>query len=77
VTASRYVTIEDGGERMTHASGRRGVGIYASLCGLDGADIGQRTVPTPRGAKIDCPSCLSLWSAWRDYRASDFAGGGS
>lgn len=50
---------------------------YATLCGLDGNDpaIGQTgVVPAPRGIKINCPQCRTIWDGlrWLRLRDSDF-----
>lgn len=36
---------------------------YATICGLDGNDGDQFTVDTPKGAKINCDSCVAIWQA--------------
>lgn len=55
-----------------------GGGDYATLCGLDGNDpaIGQTgTVEAPRGTKINCHECRTVWQGLRalKLRATDFA----
>ena len=66
------ITIEQDGEATTHIAG--GVPEYATLCGMDGNDpgISQLTVETPRGAKVNCVVCYSIWQEAKQWRASDF-----
>ncbi len=66
---SRLVTIECDGVVETHLPHMDG--NYATLCGLDGNDydeygvfdngVNQKTVRTPRGAKVDCEHCYAIW----------------
>jgi len=70
------VAIKSYGVVQVHARGR---GEYAALCGLaadsvadDGDDRDGREVPVPKGAKIDCDQCLSMWSHWRAFKRADF-----
>lgn len=71
----RKVTIICEGEASVHMADPNG--NYATACGMDGNDddpsVDQVSVPTARGAKIDCPQCIALWLNARDYRAGDFA----
>lgn len=49
------------------------MGVYATLCGVDGKEEGQLQVPVPLGRKVDCDRCKSMWELARTYRASDFS----
>lgn len=67
------VTIDDSGSINTHIAST--FGEYATLCGMDGADpsIGQVTIPTPDGARIDCLQCFSIWENATDWKIHDFS----
>jgi len=69
------ITIEILGERSTHIPDAQG--NYATWCGLDGEDnakdIGQETVETAPGAKVDCDVCRSMWEEAMRWKRSDFA----
>lgn len=56
------------GERHIHAGD--GVGVYATLCGLDGDE--NLMEPARSWEKIDCEQCADAWKAWRAYTAADF-----
>lgn len=52
------------------------VGDYATLCGLDGTETDvspQAEIPVPRGQKITCTACKTIFLTCRNYRLSDFA----
>jgi len=75
----KLVTITDDHEDkgyLTHASSMM-IGDYVTLCGLDGNDddpiLNQVTIPTPKGAKIDCRACLFIWAEAKRFRKSDFS----
>jgi len=67
--SNKYITIDHGDGPVTHAFG--GPGDYATLCGCSDNDD-YAAIPTPRGQKIDCASCLSIWKQAKTYRSSDF-----
>lgn len=69
---SRLVTIKCQGETNVHLPDA--LGSYATLCGLDGDDPGceLETSDTPRGAKVDCDQCASIWQLCKTFRASVF-----
>ncbi len=60
------------GEVFTHIDG--GLTDYATPCGLalDGDQDSGRRIPTPKGAKIDCPSCKQLFALIKCYERRDF-----
>ena len=66
------ITIIVDGDPLTHIAG--GLLDFATFCGLDGNDpaIGQLTVQTPVGAKVNCPDCKRLWEMAKPWRESDF-----
>jgi hypothetical protein len=52
-----------------------GPGDYDTLCCIDANDPGVGhfgIVDVPKGAKIDCSDCYSIFSTAREYRATDF-----
>ncbi len=72
-TMKEKITIDIAGQSQTHiAFTDHG---YATLCGLDGDDSGisMQTVDTPKGAKVGCAQCKSIWEEARNWRDSDFA----
>lgn len=71
---SKFVTIICEGESRVHAKGV-GSGNYATICGMDGSDPGvqQETVPTVRGARIDCPECAQIIRTARQYTERNIA----
>jgi len=58
-------------------------GTYATLCGMDGDDyddtgvfggaVDQRTVKTPRGAKVSCRKCWDIWSHASQFTVGVFS----
>lgn len=62
------------GEVAYHVPGV--VGDYATLCGLDSNDpsIGQYAAPTPKGQKVNCTECETIWRSLKQLcvRESDF-----
>lgn len=75
--SAKIVGVESDGVVEWHIPGVGGPD-YATLCGLDGDDstVGQRLVDhVPRGAKIDCEQCCTIWRGLRalKLRESDFA----
>ncbi len=74
---SKVVGVEVEGVVEWHVPGVAGAD-YATLCGLDGADpsIGQTGLRVaPRGTKINCRECGSIWKRLKSFqlRQSDFA----
>jgi len=71
---SRYVAVQIDGEVTIHIP--HTYGNYATLCGLDGDDeyfsVNQKTVPTPKGKKVNCEACLSIWKTCQEYTKKDF-----
>ncbi len=68
--SSKVVGVEVDGVVEWHIPGVGGAD-YATLCGLDGDDpaIGQTgIVQAPRGTKIDCQECKSIWYGLRALR---------
>lgn len=73
----RLVKLTVDGETQIHAADIAS-GSYLSLCGIGedtGGDCGSDVTeePAPRGATIDCPHCIQLWAAWRQFKPRDFA----
>lgn len=69
--ADRYITINADGETRTHAFGDPG-GNYATLCGLSSDDDMNHIVPTPKGQRINCPSCFGVFQLAHGFKRSDF-----
>lgn len=69
------ITIKCDDDTFTHIATDRG--SYATICGLDGDDpvVGQKTVKTPRGQKVDCPHCCAIWCDIQQWQAEDFDSG--
>lgn len=67
----KFVTVKCDDETLTHLPA---AADYATLCGLDGDDpaIGLYTLPTPKGAKIDCEQCQAIWLLCKQFRSSSF-----
>jgi hypothetical protein len=65
------IAVRTDGRVEVHA---KGIGDYATLCGLDGNDssVGQEPAALPPGAKIDCAQCRQLWDAWQTFQRADF-----
>ncbi|MBP8055111.1 MAG: hypothetical protein KA314_04685 [Chloroflexi bacterium] len=51
-------------------------GNSATLCGLDGDDphhsVQQTCVDVPKGAKVDCRLCWSIFRTCKDFTVRDF-----
>ena len=71
-----YVAIKIGNEIDVHMA-PNGVSDYDTACGIDGDDevLDQSVVPVPRGAKINCYACRSIWLAAQGYSSEDFVFG--
>ena len=73
---NKFVTVRIDGITQTHMTSFDA--NYATLCGLDGMTEewdGGITVPTPKGAKIDCETCAWIWAVAQRYKPGDFAAG--
>lgn len=71
---SRIATVEIEGIISYHLPGWGGDGC--TMCGIDGGlssdNYGQRLVKTPRGAKINCPTCKRIWDTCRKFSHLEF-----
>lgn len=75
--SKKIVGVSVDGETQWHAV-NIGPTDHHTMCGIDADDpaIGHAgTVTAPRGQKIDCEQCLTMWRGFRSLglRASDFA----
>jgi hypothetical protein len=50
---------------------------YDTMCGIDSRDDVLEHFPAdlPKGAKCNCPHCLSIWTVARKYKNKDFMDG--
>jgi hypothetical protein len=69
----KLVALKIEGRLTVH--GPAAISDYATLCGCDGNDPTLEIEPAkvPRGAKIDCTACRSIWAVARTLTARDFA----
>lgn len=69
----KYVTVI--AERVVNTHFPDVSGNYATLCGMDGNDpdptTDQITIETPRGAKVDCDRCISIFDLIHEYGERD------
>lgn len=70
---NKYIAIKIDDIITVHAAGDPGGG-YDSLCGIDSDDpgIGHSEVDVPKGSKINCSICLNIFTAWEQFKKSDF-----
>lgn len=73
---TKVIGVELDGTVEWHIPGISGAD-YVTLCGLDGNDVGAGqtgTVEAPRGTKINCQQCRTIWQGLRDLklREADF-----
>lgn len=66
---SALITINCQGDIRVHLPG---TGNYATVCGLDGDDVDQETLPTRRGARVDCDECREFWNHCRSFKPRHF-----
>lgn len=71
--SERFIAIDDAGTVEVHA--RSELFGYATLCGVDGNDSGQKTLPDlPKGMKlITCWQCFKLFEEANRFRRADFS----
>ena len=70
---AKYVAVLLDGKltiHLPHTSGN-----YYTLCGLDGMDslVGQEITDVPKGSKVDCIECRSIWNVCKTFTSKDFA----
>jgi hypothetical protein len=71
--SQKAIGVEVDGSVEWHVPGVAGAD-YATLCGLDGNDpaVGQTgTVGAPRGTKINCRECRTIWQRLRQLKLRD------
>ena len=73
---NRKITVVCDGVVSVHMSDFSG--DYSTACGMDGDDliVGQVTIQTKRGARIDCFQCRAIWEISRLYKSTDFSAKG-
>lgn len=75
-TIPGIVTVIIYGEMRHHLPSPDGVSM--TLCGLDGGfsdvpdSLGQQTVPTPSGARVDCRTCYAIWGTAQEFTLDVF-----
>lgn len=76
---SKYITSKipsgfDEFEIATHAANTGAGPDYDTMCGLDLDDpgLGLMVIDTPKGKKIDCAMCRTMFEGWKQFKASDF-----
>lgn len=76
VTTRSSETDSDPNLILTHLPSSSGQSDIATLCGLaDDGDCHSATViPTPKGQKVDCPTCIAMWNVCRSFRKSQIQG---
>ena len=70
----KYVAIITSGELEIHLPHQNGTS--ATLCGLDGDDpnsaVQQEWTEVPKGAKVNCRLCWSIFQTCKDFTVRDF-----